>query len=100
MHTFYFSLSLSSASKFAIVGLMEALREELRQEKYNEIKLTTINPVAMNTSMFKNPTTRFSFLLPVIDVKTVADRTVDAILKDETSLSVPSIVLWIHRVSA
>lgn len=78
---------------------MDSLREELRQKKFTGIKLTTVNPVAMNTGMFKYPTTRFNFLIPVIDVKTVAEHTIDAILKDRISFSVPEIALWFHRIS-
>ena len=78
---------------------MEALREELRQENYDGIAITTINPVAMNTSMFKHPTTRFSFLLPVIGVDTVADSTIDAVLKEKYSISVPSFAMMMHRLS-
>lgn len=78
---------------------MEALREELRQENYEGIALTTINPVAMNTSMFKHPTTRFSAILPVIGVDQVADSTIDAVLKEKSSISVPGIAMAIHRMS-
>lgn len=47
-----------SASKFALIGFAEALRMELRLDGYEDIKVTTICPLAMNTGMFKKPKSR------------------------------------------
>lgn len=48
-----------SASKYAVIGLMSALREELHDTRKDEfIQLTTICPSTMNTGMVQNPKTR------------------------------------------
>ncbi|GFU06715.1 hypothetical protein TNCV_4353021 [Trichonephila clavipes] len=46
-----------SASKHGVVGMMEALSEELRL-KGSSIKLTTICPLTVNTGLNQNPITR------------------------------------------
>ena len=40
------------SSKFAAVGLMEALRQELLSQKKNGIQLTTVCPSLITTGMF------------------------------------------------
>ena len=78
---------------------MESLKEELRQQGYKGIKLTTVNPFALKTGMFKAPVSRFPSLLPIVDAETVADRTIEGILKEESSFSVPGIGLFLHHFS-
>ncbi|XP_064490243.1 short-chain dehydrogenase/reductase family 16C member 6-like isoform X2 [Ornithodoros turicata] len=47
------------ASKFAVRGLMYALEEELYQmDQLDNIKLTIVCPMAINTGMFKQPKSR------------------------------------------
>ncbi|CAG2177465.1 unnamed protein product [Oppiella nova] len=88
-----------SASKFAIVGLMEALEMELRQNKANDgIKLTTICPLAMTTGMFKKPKSRFSWIFPVIDARYVAKETVNAVLRNQTLITVPKSALAFYGI--
>ncbi|CAG2109440.1 unnamed protein product [Medioppia subpectinata] len=85
------------ASKFAIIGLMEALEMELRQNEINDgIKLTTICPLAMTTGMFKKPRSRFNWIFPVIDAKYVAKETVNAILRNQTLITVPKNALYFY----
>ncbi|GFY59576.1 hypothetical protein TNIN_460541 [Trichonephila inaurata madagascariensis] len=55
-----------SASKFAILGMMEAMEEEMRVAGYGEsIHFTTVCPITINTGMNQNPTTRY--FLPLND---------------------------------
>ncbi|KAH8029377.1 hypothetical protein HPB51_000020 [Rhipicephalus microplus] len=87
------------ASKFAVRGLMCALDEELYQlGLLDKIKLTTVCPMAINTGMFKEPKSRFPWLAPILETKVVADRTLDAILREELEVVIPHRILIMHRL--
>lgn len=68
---------------------MSALEEELRYEKKDFIKLTTICPAAINTGLSKAVETRFPRLLPILDTQKAADLIVEHILKDDTFVIMP-----------
>lgn len=90
----------SSASKFAVVGLMEALDKEIHDRGSNKnIHLTTVCPVSISTGMFKTFTSRFTGILPVLEAKEVAYEIVDGILKNRTFIVVPPLALFFHRLS-
>jgi all-trans-retinol dehydrogenase (NAD+) len=80
-----------SASKFAHFGFDEALRMELRQMKKN-IHTTIVTPYFINTGMFDGVKTRFSFLLPILDERKVANKIVRAIEKKRTRVIMPPMV--------
>lgn len=87
------------ASKFAVRGMMCALNEELYQlGLLDKIKLTTVFPMAINTGMFKEPKSRFPWLAPILETKAVADRTMDAILREELEVVIPHRILLMHRL--
>ncbi|KAH7933465.1 hypothetical protein HPB49_012907 [Dermacentor silvarum] len=87
------------ASKFAVRGLMCALNEELYQlGLLDKIKLTTVCPMAINTGMFKEPKSRFPWLAPILETQAVADRTMDAILREELEVVIPHRILLMHRL--
>ncbi|GIY16007.1 hypothetical protein CEXT_396791 [Caerostris extrusa] len=77
-----------SASKHGVVGLMEALSEELRLKKSN-VKLTTICPLTVNTGMNQNPITRCSWMMPIVGVEDAAHQIVDAIKRDDFIVTLP-----------
>lgn len=88
------------ASKFAVVGMMDSLEREIHDQGANQdIHLTTICPSCISTGMFQTFTTRFSWLLPVLNARDVADRIVDAVLKNKTFVALPPITLMFHRIS-
>lgn len=88
------------ASKFATVGLMEALDIELHDGGANKnIHLTTICPASMSTGMFQTLTTRFNWILPVLKADQVANEIIDAILLNKTIVVIPRIALIMHRIS-
>lgn len=88
------------ASKFAVVGLMEALECEIHHGGDNEnIHFTTVCPSCMSTGMFKTFTSRFSRLLPVLNAEQVASCIVEAILTNKTRVVIPPITLLFHRLS-
>lgn len=74
---------------------MEALREELRTSHFDGIKLTVCNPVAMSTTLFKKPTSRFESIVPIVAPEKVADALIDGILKDSEFVNIPFYILFI-----
>lgn len=84
-----------SASKFAILGMMEAMEEEMRITGYGEsIHFTTVCPITINTGMNQNPTTRLPFMLPILNVEETAEIIVDAVQKNERLITVPRKLLY------
>ncbi len=83
------------ASKFALLGFDEALRMELHQLKAN-VRTTVVCPYYMNTGMFSGVTTRFRWLLPILDVEYVASRIISAIERDRERVVTPwfAYVTW------
>jgi all-trans-retinol dehydrogenase (NAD+) len=73
-----------AASKFAVTGFVEALRQELY---HTGVHLSVIFPGLINTGMFDGVTHRFPFLTPQLDIETVADE-MFSILERNTSQQV------------
>lgn len=79
---------------------MDSLEREIHDGGANkDIHLTTICPTCMSTGMFQTFTSRFSWLLPILDAKQVAERIVEAVLGNEQFAAIPSITLLFHRIS-
>ena len=55
-----------TASKHAAVGFHEALRQELRQS-CPAVQSTLVTPFFVNTGMFAGASTRFPWLLPMVE---------------------------------
>lgn len=85
------SLADYSASKFAVFGFDESLRNEFKNHKRN-IKTTVVCPYYINTGMFEGVKTRFSFLLPILDQEKVVKKILKAIRKNKARLYMPWIV--------
>ena len=64
-------------SKFAVFGVDESLRLELKQLKSN-VKTTCVCPFFINTKMFEGVKTPFP-LLPLLDSEWVSERIITAI---------------------
>lgn len=89
-----------SASKFAVVGLMDALDKEFHEgDKNPGIHFTTACPVSMSTGMFRTFTSRFDWLLPVMNAGQVADDIVTAILTNKKVTVIPPVALFFHRLT-
>lgn len=94
------NLSDYCASKFAVVGMMNALQQELHSTGKNKgIQLTTVCPVTMSTGMFKAPKTRFESIFPVADPTEVAEKAVHSILTDERMVWVPKHLEYFYRLA-
>jgi len=75
------------ASKFAVVGVSDALRMELKTMKKSGIKLTVVCPYVISTGMFEG----FKPLLfnPVLDPVKVATKIIRAVEKEKPYLLIP-----------
>lgn len=80
-----------SASKFAAVGLDEALRLELRRDG-REIVTTLVCPYYVSTGMFEGVESRFPWLLPILSPEYVAKKIVKAIERNQRRLVMPRFV--------
>ncbi|XP_015368532.1 PREDICTED: uncharacterized protein LOC107165000 [Diuraphis noxia] len=73
-------------------GMMESLREELREHSHNKIHTTVVIPRLINTSAdyMKSINSR----LPVLSVECAAKATVDGILTNEVEFTIPHITYF------
>lgn len=79
------------ASKWAAVGLDEALRVELTKSA-PRLKTTIVCPYFVNTGMFDGVATRFSWLLPILKEDYVAERIVRGIRRNRRQVLMPWMV--------
>ena len=86
------------ASKFGVLGLDESLRIEMKHRGKN-IKTTCICPYYINTGMFDGVKSK-SWLLPILDMKKVAERIVLAIEQEEEMLALPFLTSLIPLLRA
>lgn len=79
-------------SKFAAVGMSEALMMELRLRKKNNVHVTTICPFYIDTGMFKGVE---SSIIPIIKPDDAVASIMDAVLKNKTHVVIP----WITSLA-
>ncbi|NXA98469.1 RDHE2 dehydrogenase, partial [Melanocharis versteri] len=84
-----YSLSDYSASKSAIIGMMEAINSELYHGGKCGIKTTIICPYFISTRLSKGFKSAKPCLIPVYDPEYAASRIVDAIKKEKFYLIMP-----------
>ncbi len=80
-----------SASKFAAVGFNESLRNELKKMG-TAVKTTVVCPYYIDTGMFDGVKTKVPAILPIMKEDDVAERIVNAILKDKPKLILPPFI--------
>jgi all-trans-retinol dehydrogenase (NAD+) len=87
------------ASKFAAFGFDEALRMEIRKNRWR-VKTTVVCPFYINTGMFAGVRSRFPRLLPILDENLVAERIIHAIQFNKKRLLLPLTVysVWLLRL--
>ncbi|EAW86784.1 hCG2036686, isoform CRA_b [Homo sapiens] len=78
-----------SASKFAAFGFAESLFFELTMIKKTEVKSTIVCPHFINTGMFEGCTSKYPFLLPILEQEYVAKKILNAILEEQVYLMIP-----------
>lgn len=76
------------SSKFAAFGFDESLRLELRRTGA-PVRTTIVCPFYVNTGMFDGVTTRFAWLIPILEPEDVVRRIVRAIERDQARLIMP-----------
>ncbi|NXL45785.1 RDHE2 dehydrogenase, partial [Podilymbus podiceps] len=92
-----------SGSKYAIIGMMEALDSELYHTGKQGIKTTIICPYTVNTKLAKGFQSQNQLFLPVYDAEYVASKIIDAIQKEKFYLIMPltlyllAFKIFIHR---
>ncbi|PZC81390.1 17-beta-hydroxysteroid dehydrogenase 13 isoform X1 [Helicoverpa armigera] len=89
------------ATKFAVRGLMEALHEELREDKqkdYSGIKFTVICPYIVDTGLCKNPKIKFPSLMKILTPQEAADSIVDAVRRNYYEITIPSSLYYINMI--
>uniref|UniRef100_A0A8D0DUW4 Epidermal retinol dehydrogenase 2 n=1 Tax=Salvator merianae TaxID=96440 RepID=A0A8D0DUW4_SALMN len=79
-----------SASKCAANGFLESVSFELWAAGKKGVNTTIVYPYYVNTSMVTGVKTLRPCLLPILDVAYVGKRIVDAILKEELYVTIPS----------
>lgn len=79
-----------TASKHAAVGFHEAVRQELRQTAPG-VQSTLVTPFFVNTGMFAGASTRFPWLLPVVEPDAAVASIILAVEQDRRRLIMPSI---------
>ena len=84
------NLSVYNASKFGVVGLSNALRQEMKKNKYN-VKITYICPNTINTGMFEGSkmVTGTSMLNP----DNVCKKILKGIKKESPVVAIPTFAL-------
>ncbi|GBM55393.1 Epidermal retinol dehydrogenase 2 [Araneus ventricosus] len=82
-----------SASKHGVVGLMEALSEELRLKESN-VKTTTICPLTVNTGMNQNPITKCSWMMPIVSVEDAARQIITALRREDFIVTLPRRIIF------
>ncbi len=86
------------SSKFAAVGLMDSLSNELDRNGLSDcIKTTVICPFFIKTPLFKGATSK---VLPILEPEDVAEQTVQAILTDTEMLLLPWFVKYMVQLKA
>lgn len=87
-------------TKFAVRGLMEALHEELREDKrdFSGIKLTVICPYIVDTGLCKNPKIKFPSLMKIVTPQIAADNIVDAVRRNYFEITIPSSLYYINKI--
>jgi len=81
-------LSDYCASKFAAVGFDESLRLELKHQG-SKVVTTVVCPYLADTGMFHGATTRFSWLLPILEPEAIVKRIMKAIRRNRRRVVMP-----------
>lgn len=81
-----------SASKFALTGFVEALRQEIIG---GPIALTNFYPYYINTGLFEGFKPKLSMILPTLEAKSVVDIMYNAIMSEQKEVYIKPIIFWL-----
>ncbi|NXP70943.1 RDHE2 dehydrogenase, partial [Ramphastos sulfuratus] len=85
----FYRFSDYCASKYAILGLMEAIDWEVSRAGKDGIKTTIVCPYFVNTALARGFESKCPLLLPVYEPEYVACKIMDAIQKDKFYVTMP-----------
>jgi|Transcript_26831 short-subunit dehydrogenase len=86
-----------SASKFALTGFTEALRQEL-EFKGSPVKMTNFYPYYIDTGLFEGFSPTMRFILPTLKAEKVTRRMHQAIMAEEKEVYIEPIIWWLKNV--
>jgi short-subunit dehydrogenase len=93
------------ASKYGVMGLSKALRQEMQELKLDKIKITTISPLANDTPFFEHGANYTGQEVippkPLYDPQRVVDAVIDAIENDKDDVMVggrSKMLEFLHRM--
>ncbi|XP_041975214.1 short-chain dehydrogenase/reductase family 16C member 6-like isoform X2 [Aricia agestis] len=87
-------------TKSAVKGIMEALHEELREDKvtdYSGIKFTTVYPYIVDTGLCKNPKIKFPSFMKIVSPRDAAESIIDAVRREYTDASIPRFLFYTNN---
>lgn len=87
------------ASKFAAIGFDDSLRAELKRDAPG-VRTTAVMPFFINTGMFEGVSTRFPWLLPILEEQDVADSILRGIERNRERVFLPGIVQPLLAIKA
>lgn len=79
-----------SASKWFVIGLSEALRQEFRDQGISHLNISVICPSLVDTGMFEGA--QAPLLAPVLDPDFVADKVIEAVEENQLFVREPFMV--------
>ena len=97
-HTACSRNSAYCASKYALNGFMDALRQELLYKP--QIVLTNFYPWYINTGLFEGFKPLLAYVLPTLDQNYVVNRMYEAILAEEEEVYIQSFIFWFKVLTA
>lgn len=92
------NLALYCSTKYAVRGLMDSLRIDIRSDKGSKIKTTCVYPFMVKTDLCTRPSIRFQNLMPVLDKEYVAKCVISAQRREISDVSVPFYLFFADKV--
>lgn len=88
-----------SCSKFAVMGLVEALRFEIMAEKL-PIEFTMVNPYFIKTGMFEGVVSKWPYFMPMLETGWVGDKIIEAVEQNRVIVVMPRIFYYLMLTKA
>lgn len=82
-----------SASKFALTGFADSLRQELGWN--SAVSLTNFYPYFINTGLFEGFKPKLRFILPTLDAEAVAKQMYHDIMAEKREVYISAIIYWL-----
>lgn len=93
-------MSDNCTSKFAMVGMMEALDHELTLGGYDGVNTTIVFPTSINTSLYAKSRHLFNYITKPKSAHFVAQKIMQAILVNQKNVCIPKILYLLSVVKS